>query len=201
MLFVSLLFPNNATHVGWFDFIKICWKFGTKILLRPKLEACTWCSLIAFRANFTHFWPKSCHKHFKLISNLALQVLFCPILSSCSKFSQFSFSRAKYLICYKIGRCPCNVSNKNYFFAFLVFTFSFNSNDWILIIYHLILFHPGLICILDIDIQGVKSIKETDISCNYIFVQPPSMEILKQRLQGESDENIFIQLFKLYNTT
>ena len=42
----------------------------------------------------------------------------------------------------------------------------------------------GLICILDIDIQGVKSIKETDISCNYIFVQPPSMEILKQRLQG-----------------
>ena len=49
----------------------------------------------------------------------------------------------------------------------------------------IILFHPGLICILDIDIQGVKSIKETDISCNYIFVQPPSMEVLKQRLQGE----------------
>ena len=62
-------------------------------------------------------------------------------------------------------------------------------------------FSPGLICILDIDIQGVKSIKETDINCNYIFVQPPSMEILKQRLQGESDENIFIQLFKLYNAT
>ena len=46
-------------------------------------------------------------------------------------------------------------------------------------------FSPGLICILDIDIQGVKSIKETDINCNYIFVQPPSMEILKQRLQGD----------------
>lgn len=46
----------------------------------------------------------------------------------------------------------------------------------------------GLICILDIDIQGVKSIKETDISCNYIFVQPPSMEILKQRLQGRGTE-------------
>jgi len=46
----------------------------------------------------------------------------------------------------------------------------------------------GLICILDIDIQGVKSIKETDINCNYIFVQPPSMEILKQRLQGRGTE-------------
>ena len=48
-------------------------------------------------------------------------------------------------------------------------------------------FSPGLICILDIDIQGVKSIKEPDINCNYIFVQPPSMEILKQRLQGDGD--------------
>jgi len=46
----------------------------------------------------------------------------------------------------------------------------------------------GLICILDIDIQGVKSIKETNINCNYIFVQPPSMEILKQRLQGRGTE-------------
>jgi len=46
----------------------------------------------------------------------------------------------------------------------------------------------GLICILDIDIQGVKSIKETNICCNYIFVQPPSMEILKQRLQGRGTE-------------
>merc|ERR1712183_965094 len=46
----------------------------------------------------------------------------------------------------------------------------------------------GLICILDIDIQGVKSIKETGFSCNYIFVQPPSMEILKQRLQGRGTE-------------
>ena len=59
-----------------------------------------------------------------------------------------------------------------------------------MIIYHLIFFPPGLICILDIDIQGVKSIKETDISCNYIFVQPPSMEILKERLQGELDDSL-----------
>ena len=135
---------------GWFDFIKICWKFGTKILLRPKLEACTWCSLIAFRANFPIF-GQNLAKHFKLISNLALQVLFCPILSSCSKsskFSQFSFlahfSRAKYLICNKRGRCPCNVSNNNYFFAFLLVTFSFNSNDWIMVIYHFVSPRPDL---------------------------------------------------------
>ena len=56
-----------------------------------------------------------------------------------------------------------------------------------MIINHPNFFSPGLICILDIDIQGVKSIKETNISCNYIFVQPPSMEILKQRLQGDAD--------------
>ncbi|KAL6459336.1 hypothetical protein MHYP_G00328080 [Metynnis hypsauchen] len=36
----------------------------------------------------------------------------------------------------------------------------------------------NLICILDIDIQGVKNIKETDLNPIYISIQPPSMEIL-----------------------
>ena len=36
----------------------------------------------------------------------------------------------------------------------------------------------NLICILDVDIQGVKNIKETDLNPIYISVQPPSMEIL-----------------------
>lgn len=34
------------------------------------------------------------------------------------------------------------------------------------------------ICILDIDIQGVKNIKRTDLNPIYISVQPPSIDIL-----------------------
>jgi len=36
----------------------------------------------------------------------------------------------------------------------------------------------GRICILDIDMQGVKSIKQTDLQCRYIFVKPPSIKHL-----------------------
>ncbi|XP_065523025.1 guanylate kinase isoform X4 [Lathamus discolor] len=34
------------------------------------------------------------------------------------------------------------------------------------------------ICVLDIDIQGVKNIKKTDLNPIYISVQPPSLDIL-----------------------
>ncbi|MEQ2208693.1 guanylate kinase, partial [Xenoophorus captivus] len=36
----------------------------------------------------------------------------------------------------------------------------------------------NLICILDIDMQGVKNIKKTNLDPIYISIQPPSMEIL-----------------------
>lgn len=36
----------------------------------------------------------------------------------------------------------------------------------------------NLICILDIDMEGVKTIKKTDLNPIYISIQPPSMEIL-----------------------
>lgn len=36
----------------------------------------------------------------------------------------------------------------------------------------------NLICILDVDIQGVRRIKETDLNPIYISIQPPSLEIL-----------------------
>lgn len=36
----------------------------------------------------------------------------------------------------------------------------------------------GRICILDIDMQGVQSIKKTDLNCRYFFVKPPSLEEL-----------------------
>lgn len=39
----------------------------------------------------------------------------------------------------------------------------------------------NLICILDVDIQGVRRIKETDLNPIYISIQPPSIEILVKK--------------------
>jgi len=51
----------------------------------------------------------------------------------------------------------------------------------------------GLICVLDIDVQGVQSMKQSTFSPNYIFIKPPSIEELRTRLQGrgtETDESL-----------
>uniref|UniRef100_H3CSU4 Guanylate kinase n=2 Tax=Tetraodon nigroviridis TaxID=99883 RepID=H3CSU4_TETNG len=51
----------------------------------------------------------------------------------------------------------------------------------------------NLICILDIDMQGVKNIKKTNLNPIYISIQPPSMEVLEKRLRDrktESEENL-----------
>ncbi|XP_058494921.1 guanylate kinase 1b isoform X2 [Solea solea] len=51
----------------------------------------------------------------------------------------------------------------------------------------------NLICILDVDIQGVKRIKETDLNPIFISIQPPSMDILEKRLrdrQTETEESL-----------
>ncbi|XP_010774332.1 guanylate kinase-like [Notothenia coriiceps] len=36
----------------------------------------------------------------------------------------------------------------------------------------------NLMCILDVDIQGVRRIKETELNPIYISIQPPSMDVL-----------------------
>ena len=50
------------------------------------------------------------------------------------------------------------------------------------------------ICILDIDIQGVKSCKKANFDADsYIFISPPNMEVLEARLRGratDSEESI-----------
>ncbi|KAK2841470.1 hypothetical protein Q7C36_013049 [Tachysurus vachellii] len=49
------------------------------------------------------------------------------------------------------------------------------------------------ICILDVDLQGVKNIKQTDLNPIYISIQPPSIEILEKRLrdrQTETEESL-----------
>lgn len=53
------------------------------------------------------------------------------------------------------------------------------------------------ICILDIDLQGVKNIKKTDLNPIYISVQVPSIEVLEKRLrdrQTESEESLLKRL-------
>ncbi|XP_058481079.1 guanylate kinase isoform X1 [Solea solea] len=47
----------------------------------------------------------------------------------------------------------------------------------------------NLICILDVDMQGVKSIKETDLNPLYISIQPPSMAVLENRLRDRKTES------------
>uniref|UniRef100_A0A8C6LTH8 Guanylate kinase n=1 Tax=Nothobranchius furzeri TaxID=105023 RepID=A0A8C6LTH8_NOTFU len=47
----------------------------------------------------------------------------------------------------------------------------------------------NLICILDIDMQGVKNIKKTDLNPIYISIQPPSMETLEKRLRDRKTES------------
>ena len=47
-------------------------------------------------------------------------------------------------------------------------------------------------CLLDIDVQGVKNIKrmESDVlKPKYVFISPPSMEVLERRLVGRGTES------------
>ena len=46
----------------------------------------------------------------------------------------------------------------------------------------------GRICALDIDLQGVKNLKKTDLNPIYCFVKPPSMEQLEKRLRERNTE-------------
>jgi len=51
----------------------------------------------------------------------------------------------------------------------------------------------GKICVLDIDSQGVRSLKSTDLNPFYVFILPPSLEELERRLRGrrtESEESL-----------
>ncbi|KAL0953357.1 hypothetical protein HGRIS_004596 [Hohenbuehelia grisea] len=46
----------------------------------------------------------------------------------------------------------------------------------------------GRRCILDIEAQGVRQIKQTDLDPVYCFISPPSMQALRQRLRGRGTE-------------
>ncbi|XP_026669076.1 guanylate kinase isoform X2 [Ceratina calcarata] len=46
----------------------------------------------------------------------------------------------------------------------------------------------GKVCVLDIDVEGVKQIKQTSLDPMYVFVKPPSMEELEKRLRSRQTE-------------
>lgn len=47
----------------------------------------------------------------------------------------------------------------------------------------------GRRCILDIEAQGVRQIKQTDLNPVYLFISPPTMKILRDRLRGRGTDN------------
>ena len=64
--------------------------------------------------------------------------------------------------------------------------------------------NKGLVCLLDIDIQGVQTLLQKDNTSSfnlhpiYVFISPPSLEELERRLRDrgtESEESILVSLY------
>ena len=47
----------------------------------------------------------------------------------------------------------------------------------------------GKVCVLDIDVQGAKSVTAADIGAHFIFILPPDVKVLEQRLRGRGTES------------
>ena len=47
----------------------------------------------------------------------------------------------------------------------------------------------GKICVLDVEVNGVKNIKKTNLNARYVFVKPPSMDVLIKRLKSRGTES------------
>ena len=47
----------------------------------------------------------------------------------------------------------------------------------------------GRTCVLDIDLQGVQSVKKAGLEARFVFVQPPTLEELETRLRARNTEN------------
>lgn len=47
----------------------------------------------------------------------------------------------------------------------------------------------GKMCVLDIEIEGVKQVKRTDLNPLLVFVMPPSLEELERRLRARNTES------------
>ncbi|KAL2042213.1 hypothetical protein N7G274_004701 [Stereocaulon virgatum] len=47
----------------------------------------------------------------------------------------------------------------------------------------------GRICVLDIEMEGVKQVKRSDLNARFLFLSPPSLEVLEQRLRGRATDS------------
>ncbi|KAI5778414.1 P-loop containing nucleoside triphosphate hydrolase protein [Geopyxis carbonaria] len=47
----------------------------------------------------------------------------------------------------------------------------------------------GRACILDIEMEGVKQVKKSDLNAKFVFVKPPSVAELEKRLRGRGTED------------
>ena len=47
----------------------------------------------------------------------------------------------------------------------------------------------GRICVLDVDKQGVKNIRKTNLHPLFIYISPPNYEILEQRLRDRKTDS------------
>ncbi|KAL8914455.1 MAG: hypothetical protein Q9171_000960 [Xanthocarpia ochracea] len=47
----------------------------------------------------------------------------------------------------------------------------------------------GRVCVLDIEMEGVKQVKRTELHARFLFLSPPSLEVLEQRLRGRGTED------------
>ena len=43
----------------------------------------------------------------------------------------------------------------------------------------------GKICVLDLSVDGAKQVYATGLTCNFLFVTPPTREELKARLESQ----------------
>jgi len=46
----------------------------------------------------------------------------------------------------------------------------------------------GKICVLDVEIEGVKNLKKTDLNPRFVFIKPPNLDALETRLRGRGTE-------------
>ncbi|KAI9827032.1 MAG: guanylate kinase [Phylliscum demangeonii] len=47
----------------------------------------------------------------------------------------------------------------------------------------------GRICVLDIEMEGVKQVKRSSLNARFVFVAPPSLEELERRLRARGTED------------
>lgn len=57
--------------------------------------------------------------------------------------------------------------------------------------------NQGKICILDVEIEGVKNLKKTDLNPRFVFLKPPSLEVLEHRLRSRGTESEEVILRRL----